>query len=263
MRDVTGERGPAVHDVLVVTGGHPFEPEPFFALFDALDGIEWTGATTPTTGHDVVVFYDMPGFTFTGDADDPVHLTEPSPAQQETIEELIAAGTGLVFLHHAIAGWPTWHAYGDLIGGRFLYQPGRFQDRDLPDSGYLLDVEHTVEVVAPDHPVCAGVDPTFTLTDELYCYPVDDSVAPLLRTTHPATADHFFSPDLAIRGRMHDRTGWTHPTGSDLVGWAKTAGASRVVYLQPGDGPAAYADPNYRRLVTNAIAWTATSHHPS
>ena len=34
-------------DVLVVTGGHPFEAEPFFAVFDALDGINWTGATAP------------------------------------------------------------------------------------------------------------------------------------------------------------------------------------------------------------------------
>lgn len=52
-------------DVLVVTGGHLFEADPFFAVFDAIDDavedIAWTAAGAPTTGHDVVVFYDMPG----------------------------------------------------------------------------------------------------------------------------------------------------------------------------------------------------------
>ena len=52
-------------DVLVVTGGHPFEAEPFFAVFDDLPGIRWSGATAPEAGHDVVVFYDLPGLRFT------------------------------------------------------------------------------------------------------------------------------------------------------------------------------------------------------
>ena len=38
----------------------------------------------------------------------------------------------------------------------------------------------------------------------------------------------------------------------------KRARNSPLVYLQPGDGPATYADPNYRRLVENAIRWTAS-----
>ncbi len=241
-------------DVLVVTGGHPFEPTPFFAMFDSFDQVAWTGVTTPEPGHDVVVFYDMPGFAFTGDADDPVHFTPPSDDQRAVIDELVADGTGLVFLHHAIAGWPTWDAYGELIGGRFHY----LRRRDQPPSGYLLDVEHTIEVVALDHPVCDGLPSTFTLTDELYCYPVDeDAVTPLLRTTHATSAEHYHSPDHAIRGRMNDRTGWTHPDGSASIGWTKEVGAGRLVYLQPGDGPTSYGDANYRRLLRNAIEWTA------
>lgn len=245
-------------DVLLVTGGHPFERAPFFAMFDSLPGVVWTGAPAPTTGHDVVVFYDMPGFRFTGDPDDPLHVVEPTPEQQSTIQHLSEQGTGLVFLHHAVAGWPSWAEYGELIGGRFLYRPGSFGGRSHPPSGYLLDVTHTVEVIEREHPVCAGVAPRFSLTDELYCYPIDaEAVIPLLRTTHDTSSRHFFSPELAIRGRMNDRTGWDHPRGSDLVGWAREVGRSRLVYLQPGDGPAAYADQNFRTLVSNAISWTA------
>ena len=36
-------------------------------------------------------------------------------------------------------------------------------------------------------------------------------------------------------------------------------GAGRLVYLQPGDGPAAYADPNLRQFLSNALAHVATA----
>jgi type 1 glutamine amidotransferase len=32
---------------------------------------------------------------------------------------------------------------------------------------------------------------------------------------------------------------------------------SRLAYLQPGDGAAAYDNPHYRRLVENAMRWVA------
>ncbi len=245
-------------DTLVVTGGHLFQAEPFFAVFDALDGVDWVAADEPSTGHDVVVFYDMPGIRFTR-ADPPAELIEPTATQREVFAELCAAGTGLVFLHHAIAAWPAWPGYADLVGGRFHYQPATFQGTDYPGSGYVFDFAHTVEVLAPDHPVCAGLEPTFTITDELYCFPVaEGSVTPLMRTTFPtAEADRFSSADLAIRGRLGSNDGWHHPPGSDLVAWTKPAGRSRLVYLQFGDGPQTYADPAYRRALHNAITWTA------
>jgi type 1 glutamine amidotransferase len=245
-------------DVLVVTGGHPFEAEPFFAVFDALDGIRWQHATTPATGHDVVVFYDMPGLRFTGGGDPPVELVEPTATQRAVIEQLCADGAGLVFLHHAVAGWPAWPAYAELIGGRFAYQPQPLAGVDFPDSGYRFDVTHTVEVLAPEHPVCAGLGDSFTITDELYCFPVlEDRVTPLMRTTFPMDSSGFWSADEAIRGRRNSNDGWTHPRGSDLVAWTRAAGDSTLVYLQFGDGPATYADPAYRRALRNAIHWTA------
>ena len=36
------------------------------------------------------------------------------------------------------------------------------------------------------------------------------------------------------------------------------AGTSPVAYLQPGHGPTAYANPNFRRLLANAIRWAAS-----
>ena len=78
------------------------------------------------------------------------------------------------------------------------------------------------------------------------------------RTTFDTTdSSQFFSADLAIRGRRNTNDGWSHPAGSNLVAWAKTAGSARVVYLQFGDSPEAYADPAFRRVLANAIRWAA------
>lgn len=247
-------------DVLVVTGGHPFVAEPFFAVFDALDGIRWSAAEQPSADHDVIVFYDMPGLQFTG-GDPPVRFPSPPPEVVDTFDALRAAGTGLVFLHHAIASWPAVEWFADMVGGRFHYQPAVWRGVAYPDSGYVFDVTHRVDVIDRSHPVCAELGDGFELTDELYCFPVAEAdVVPLMRTDFPVDDDrHFFSADLAIRGRRNDNSGWTHPTGSSLVAWAKTAGKSPLVYLQFGDGPVTYADPSFRRALLNAIRWTASA----
>jgi uncharacterized protein len=246
-------------DVLVVTGGHPFEAAPFFATFDALDGIRWTAANAPAPGHDVVVFYDMPGVRFTR-GEPPVELIEPTDEQRAVITALQDGGCGLVFLHHAIAGWPAWEAYAHLVGGRFHYVPATLDGVDYPDSGYRFDVRHTVEVLDPDHPVCAGLGASFEITDELYCAPVLTGEVVALMRTRFDTADptNFSSSGLAIRGRRDSNEGWTHPPGSELVAWVKRGGRAPVVYLQFGDGPVTYADPNYRLALGNAIRWTAS-----
>jgi type 1 glutamine amidotransferase len=244
-------------DVLVVTGGHPFEAEQFFAVFDSIDGIVWTPADTPAVGHQVVVFYDMPGIRFTR-GDPPAEMIEPTEAQRRVFDELTADGTGLVFLHHAIASWPAWPGFAEFVGGRFHYQPATLAGTAYAASGYRFDVRHAVDVLAPDHPVCAGLGERFEITDELYCFPVlEDAVTPLMRTTFDMSDHNFSSADLAIRGQRDSNAGWHHPRGSDLVAWTKQAGASKLVYLQFADGPQTYADPSYRRALSNAIRWTA------
>jgi hypothetical protein len=111
-------------------------------------------------------------------------------------------------------------------------------------------------VAAVDHPVCAGVD-DFELSDELYCCPVFASdVVPLLRADAPAGA--FRETYHEVLGTSRTGPAWEHPAASDLIGWAKSAGRSPVVYLQPGDGPDTFAHPGYRRLVANALEWVSS-----
>ncbi len=254
--------------VLLVTKGHPFAREPFFEVFDANPDIEWTHVEQPAARalfhpdraepFDVFVCYDMAGIRFTG-GDPPIETETPPPSYCRDFADLLDAGKGFVFLHHAIAGWPAWPDYAEIVGGRFHYQPAELRGTTWPASGYRHDVTHRVEVVDPDHPITEGLGGGFEITDELYLAPVfEDSVEPLLRSTHRFVADGFYSADLAIRGTRNSNEGWTHPPGSDLVGWAKHAGRSPVAYLQFGDGPATYADPSYRRVLANAVAWAAS-----
>ena len=254
--------------VALVTKGHPFDAAAFFAVFDSIDDITWTHIEHPdaltlveperAADFDVFVMYDMPGITFT--RNDPPTFFAPPPADYvEAFGALLEAGKGMVFLHHAIAGWPAWEGYAHVVGGRFHYQPATLGGVDYPDSGYRHDVTHTVEVIDPAHPICDGVAPSFSITDEVYLYPVfEDEVQPLMRSTYEFVDENFYSADHAIRGRRNDNDGWSHPRGSNLVAWTKTVGRSPIAYLQFGDGPATYADPTYRRILANAITWAAT-----
>jgi len=60
-------------------------------------------------------------------------------------------------------------------------------------------------------------------------------------------------------GRMFDNEGWVHTNGSNLIGWARTCERSRIVYLQCGDGPTAYANEHFRRLISNAVEWVGSA----
>ena len=129
--------------------------------------------------------------------------------------------------------------------------------REALDSGYAHEVTQRLTPVQ-GHPVTQGLPESFTLTDEPYLAEIfADDVTPLLHSDAVFTRDHFFSAQHAVRGEMYSREGWDHAPGTNLVGWAREAGRSRLVYLQPGDGAGAYEDPHYRRLVENAIRWTA------
>lgn len=252
--------------ILVVTRGHPFDRTSFFSVFEANGDIEWSHVEHPAAQlfftpemakpYDCFVLYDMPGIRFR-----PGQVPEffaPPAEYVEGVHALLEAGHPLVVLHHGCAAWPAWPEWSEIVGSHFLYQPGVSRGVDMPDSGYALDVEHTVTPVA-EHPITAGVDP-FTLVDELYLAPVfEDSVTPLFASDFDFQYENFASADLALKGQLNERGDWTHPPGSNLVGWVKTARNSPIVYLQFGDGPSTYGDPNYRQILANAIAWACSS----
>ncbi|NMN05205.1 MULTISPECIES: ThuA domain-containing protein [unclassified Novosphingobium] len=249
---------------LVAVRGHPFDRTGFDAMFQAMDGVSATMVDQPAAAllmnpqgmrdFDVLVLYDMPGLDF--EAAEPPAFVDPTPELQAGFRALLQQGKGVVALHHALAAWPTWAEYHEWLGGQFLYRPALVRGAPVPDSGYRHDVAYTA--TTQPHPVTQGVPPQFALQDELYLAQVfADDVVPLLTSDAPFTRDDFWSADLAVRGQMFANHGWDHPPVPPLIGWAKQALASRLVYLQPGDGPGAWENDAYRTLVHNAMRWVA------
>lgn len=250
--------------LLAITGGHRFDCDAFAAMLDAAChalGWGWTHETQPDAQRwlrsehagewDAILLHDLPGLALARGAE-PTPV-DPSPEVQRGVEELIAAGVGIVATHHALAGWPTWDGWADVLGGRFLYAPGRLHGAHVPASGYRMDT-YRVRPVA-GHPVTDGVEP-FELTDELYLCPVSEGdVEPLL------TTDADLSPasmiDTYREVRHGERVAAPPQPASNLLGWAHAPGNSRVVYLLPGHTAATMQHPAYRRLLTNALAWVS------
>jgi len=254
--------------LLVLSGGHPYEAAPFEELLNwlarELGGWELVHLVHPEAeqavaagaadGADALLFYDMGGYEF---ADGKVTSCAPTKSYQQAIRRRFAAGKGAVAMHHALAGWADWPDWAEMLGGRFLYQPGEWRGEAWPDSGYRHDVEYQAEVVA-SHPVTAGIPASFAMVDELYLCPIDEAaVTPLVRAQHRFTRDNFYSAALAVSGELYSNKGWDHPDGSNCVAWERRIANAALVYLQFGDGPDTYRDANVRRLLLNALQYTS------
>lgn len=214
--------------VLVVTGGHGFEKEPFFKMFADNPEIEFTAAEHSKTNasvyerddlfsYDVVVLYDMPQ-----------NITD---TQKARFMGLFDRGIGLVVLHHALVSYQSWPEYEQIIGGRYQEPDPNKAGKVTEQAGYQHDVEIPVVVVATNSPVTRGVS-DFMIHDEIYWgYRVGAQVKPFITTTHPKS-------------------------GKPL-GWSRIQGRSIVVYLQLGHGKEAFENENYRKLVANSIRTAA------
>lgn len=213
--------------VLLVTGGHSFKKEPFLDLFKSFadvtfQHVEHTNADallTPDGAKDfnVIVLYDM--------------WQKIDDAAKADYAKLATGGKGFVVLHHAIANYNEWDAYAELLGARYYLRPKTIGGVEKARSQYQHDVNFTVKIADPKHPVTRGLK-DFVIRDETYKgFDIAPDVTPLLTTEEPLSGP--------------------------VIGWAKQNGNSRWVYVQLGHDHHAYENPSYRQLVHQAIRWTA------
>jgi hypothetical protein len=231
----------------------------------SVDLVEWPeagaffdqdGAVRLLDNFDVLALYDMPGIAFNrGHSPD---LVAPAASVVSAWSTLTEAGMPLLALHHSIASWPTWEGFAEILKGRFHYVPATLRGKEYPDSGYAMNVRQTFSVLNPGHPVCAGLPESFELTDETYQCPIFDSEIEVLITTDAPRDDRNHASAHAAVRRQSDPS-WGHEPASTAVAWTHTIGSSSVVYLQPGEGPEAFENSNYRRLIANAITWLAST----
>lgn len=213
--------------VLVVTGGHGFEKEPFFKLFKDNPDITYQAVEHPKAHAlltaeaakewDVIVTYDY-------------NQKITDEAKADFIARL-KDGKGLVALHHAIATYPAWPEYWNIIGARYYLAATNINGVAKPRSAFKHDVDFKVHVADTRHPVTSGVK-DFSIHDETYkWFDVSKDCHPLLTTDEPES--------------------------NKVIGWAKKYEGARVVYIQLGHDHLAYENPNFRLILKQAIRWTA------
>ena len=249
-------------NILIITRGHPFERDPFFEMIDST-GYPWSHVEHPAAqdlinletqeNYKALIFYDMPGINFETAPPKPSFF-DPSAKFKKNFIDLLKKGIGCVFIHHAIAGWPNWEEYGNIVGGRFLYEERIVKGEKKPDSGYRHDVKYKV-MKDGEHPITNGID-DFDITDELYLAEIfEDDINPILRSDYEFIDKNFYSAARALEGEMFSNRNWSHQKGSNIVGWTKNYENSSIAYLQFGDGPSSYSNENFRKLIKQSIKW--------
>ncbi len=212
--------------VLVVTGGHGFQHDAFFNLFEGYDDIVFKHVAQPEankmieTGeadkYDVIVLYDLWQ-----------NISEP---QKKAFLDTLNKGKGLLALHHSIASYQEWPEFYKIIGGKY-YLTDRIEDGvKYPQSKAGALQEMNVKV-NKKHPISLGMK-DFQVFDETYkAFRVAPDVNVFLTTDNP--------------------------DNGPKVAWTKTYGKSRVAYVQFGHDNHTYSNPNYRHIVRRAILWAA------
>lgn len=202
---------------LVVTGGHDHDSE-FYSVFDD-DNIKAVVDPHPAVfGGDIRKRADVLVLY------DMMKTLDEK--RRKNLQAFVESGKGVVVLHHAIGNnvdWPWW--YEEVVGGRWLFEPVNGKV-----GSYKHDVDLTIKP-AMQHPILKGIG-TFRIHDETY-------------------KDLWISPNVKVLLTTDDKT------SDGPVAWISPYEKSRVVYIQLGHDRHANLNPNFQRLVRNAIQWAA------
>jgi len=218
-------------NVLLTVGGHGFQEEAFYTMFDSMEGVKFHTIHLPDSAdvlrpglrkiYDVIVMYDM--------------VDSIAPSQQKAFASLLEEGIGLISLHHNLAAHRSWDEFPRIVGGRYFLATEILDGSEFPPSTYYHDQDIQVTVVDKAHPITAGMD-NFQIHDETYKgYYTAPNVEILLKTGHPNS-----DPPLA---------------------WTTRYGRSPVFYLLLGHDVQAWRHPVYPRLLRNAILWAAKKRY--
>ena len=208
--------------VLLVTGGHGY-PTAVYSLFNSMPGIAWKHAMTNDEAFDGPLEKDFDVVVL---HDMQEKIGEKAQAR---LKAFLESGKGVVSTHHAIVdytSWPWW--YEEVIGGKYFVEPVGEHKK----SAYHEGVDFLVTPVKEkrEHPVLAGVGPLW-VHDEAY-----------LGMWHSPRIEVLMETDY----KENDRP----------VVYVGPYAKARVVYIQLGHSEHTMLEPNYQRLVRNAVFWT-------
>ena len=215
--------------VLIVTGGHNFQRADFFAMFDGFANIEIDHVKIKKEctyfddisqwSYDVIVFYNF--------------RNKLSGKGRGNLLKLCNKGIGMVVLHHAIAGFDEWPMWPKIVGAQYFLEDTEIDGKVWKRCTYKHDVTFHVKAERSRSMVTAGLK-DFEILDETYKGYRLESDNQILLTT-----DEILS--------------------QKEIGWTRSFQKSKVCFIQLGHGPRAYENKSYRKLLSQAITWTAKS----
>ena len=177
---------------------------------------------------DVVVFHNASGDTL----DD---------AQEAAFRSWLEAGGGWVGTHAAGDGsheeWRWYHQ--TLIGAHYL--------------GHIMGPQfQEARVVVEDasHPAARGLPADFHHVEEWYSW--DASARENGFVVIASVDESSYEPFIRMLGQEQDVRMGDHP-----IVWSRCVGRGRALYSAMGHQAAAYAKPEIRSLLENAVAWAA------
>ncbi len=212
-------------EVVVVTGGHAYDRRPFEAMFKSFEELDCTFVALKDDSeifedisnwsYDVIVLYNM--------------SQQISEKRRQHFLKLMDDGVGLVVLHHAIAAFSDWPEYRKIIGAKYWLADTVEDGIEYKKCTWEEGVDMPFHVEDAAHPIMAGIA-DFTLHDETY-------------------KGYTLQPD------NHLLLSCNLPTSQKEVAWTRTYSNAKVCLIQPGHGPEAHSDENYRQMVRQAITW--------
>jgi type 1 glutamine amidotransferase len=159
------------------------------------------------------------------------------PKKLGLIQTLIDQKVGFVCLHYAVD-------YNPREGDRIINWMGGYYDARISTNPHW-DADFAK---LPDHPITRGVNP-FKIRDEWYFnmrfVPEMKNVTPILKSTPPDK----------VRGTDDAKK---YPGREEVVAWAmQRDDGGRGFGFTGGHTHKNWSNPDFRRLVTNAILWSA------
>ena len=141
--------------------------------------------------------------------------TTITPEQEKALMDFVEGGKGLVAIHCASAMFTNSPKYIAMVGGQFLkHGTGEF----------------SAEIVKPEHPVMAGVQP-FTTWDETYVH-----------TKHNTENRTVLMERVDAQGR-------------EPYTWVRTQGKGRVFYTAFGHDERTFSNAGFQKLIRNGAEW--------
>ena len=202
----------------------------------------WPTEANAFDGADAIVMYCDGGKN---------HMVVP---HLDEVDVLAKKGVGIVALHYGVeveAGKPG-EKFLDWIGGYF-------------EADWSVNPHWTANFKSfPDHPICRGVKP-FAINDEWYYHmrfrPNMEGVTPILSDLPgPETLSR---PDGHHSGNPHVRKSVGEGNVQHVAWASENVGGGRGFGFTGGHDHWNWGSPDFRKIVLNAIVWTAKGEVPA